>query len=72
MSKERLEENKGVIHSWLAWDTWNEKQREVLNDILMYIEQAERAEELEKQRKEDLHDFVGRIVKQNKRYREAL
>lgn len=42
MSKERLEEIKWVIRSWLAWDVWNDKQRDVLNDILAYMEQLDK------------------------------
>lgn len=70
MSK-RLEEIKGIIHSWLAWDSWNDKQMDVLTDILVYMEQAERVQELES--KLDRIRFVNNDYdKQNKRYRERI
>lgn len=40
MNKERLMQIRAVIRSWLVWNDWNKAQREVLTDILIYIEQT--------------------------------
>src|SRR5690625_2880654 len=48
MSKERLEELKGVLRSWEVWKDWNDAQRKVLKDLLYYLEQAKRVQEFKR------------------------
>ena len=51
-------------------DDWGKNIIDVAMDII--TKQSERVQELEGQRKEDLHDYVNGIVSQNKRYKEVL
>src|SRR5690625_2769258 len=67
-----------VVKSWQNWGTWNEAQRAILEDVIYHLEQAERVRELEDD-KEYLHGVINKasksmenLIKQNKRYREAL
>lgn len=49
MSKEQLEELKGVLKSWEAWNDWNESQRIVLKDLTYYLKRVQELEEENKQ-----------------------
>ncbi len=70
MSKERLEELKGVLKSWEAWNDWNESQRIVLKDLTYYLERVQELEE--ESYNAHLERLLDRKEQQNKRYREAL
>jgi len=54
MIKNTPEEIIDVVKSWLVWKDWNDAQRQVLNDILSYMDQVEefavKAENLEKEK----------------------
>lgn len=68
MSKERLEEMKGVLESWRAWNDWNESQRKVLKDLACVLEHVRELEE----DYEYLSHYYGLETEQNKRYREGI
>lgn len=73
MSKERLEVYKKMPPFAVdekGFSLITEEQYCWLFDYA--VEKSERVEELEKQRKEDLHDFVNDIIEQNNRYRELI
>lgn len=75
MSKERLEELKGVLKSWEAWNDWNESQRIVLKDLTYYLERVQDLEGDAENIYRANHDYSRRndiLTQQNKRYREAL
>lgn len=75
MSKERLEELKGVLKSWEAWNDWNESQRIVLKDLTYYLERVQDLEGDAENIYRANHDYSRRndiLTQQNKRYREAM
>ena len=70
MSKERLEEIKGVLKSWEVWNDWNEAQRKVLKDPVYYLERVQELEDIIYQ--DERQAVLEGMYEQNKRYREAL